>query len=372
MFFYQVMIVGLFLINIPISKNKINEKMSSFFAYAITFTVLALISGLKSINIGNDTQVYANLFYQSPSINTQLSGLFSQRFEGGYLILNKLLYGLYPNVQLLFITISVIVVFCWLFTIHQFSSNISASIFLLLTFRLYFMLLSNLRQSLAMGIVLISFYFLNKNKLLISVLLTLFAATFHVSALVFIIYILLRKVRVTKAIVAYSAVISVLGFIFFSRIFNIVLSIFPKYSSYLNTSYSSSDMKLSLILNFFVVLSVFIFGSVVLRNEPDNRAPYNSLVHKLHLILLIGVVISFIAIQFSMLNRVTSYFTMFIVLYIPTILSVIKSQSKRHVCYFIILTLFFTYNLLIMLFRPEWNAIVPYTTFWQASFFGGV
>jgi len=346
-------------LNVLINHDK---KAYNYYALTITFIIIVGISGLKSINVGSDTPVYANLFYNSINEQVSLSNLFTQRFEGGYVYLNQILFKIYPHVQILFIVVSVITIFCWLFVIDKLSNNISISIFLFFTFGLFSLLLSNLRQSLAMALVILAFYLLYKNHLILSVCLILLAGTFHISAFIFLGYLILRKIKINKTIIISAIIVSVGGYISFNKILSVGTSLFSKYSSYIENNVLAGETKVLSTITFGILVVTFILGNIIIKKSREKEDIY---LQQLNLLILFACVFSFVAIQTSSFNRLTNYFSMFIIFYIPKILSLIKQTSTRFILAMLIVFSFFLYNFIIMYYRPEWNYIVPYSTFWQ-------
>jgi hypothetical protein len=349
----------------------INKKIYIIF----TFIILFFISAFRSKNIGSDTTAYIYLFeYIGTSENIfTLSSLFSindileSRFEIGYIILNKILFNISDHYIILFIVVSFFVLGAWLTFIYRYSNMIWISVFLFINLRFFYFTLSGLRQAIAMAIILISYKFLKERKTTPFVIVILVASLFHLSALIFLIIYPLSTMKFNKKLLVYSFLSGITIYIIYEVILRRFLTLFPKYNMYLDSTYFDGDIKIATILNFLIVLSIFVFGLLITKKRSDglNSENKKSNIHLMNHIMLMATLFSFVAINANILNRFSSYFFMFTVVYIPLVIGELKKKEVRVLVTYTILLIAFLYNVIILYYKPDWNIIYPYKFIWE-------
>ena len=78
------------------------------------------------------------------------------------------------------------------------------------------------------------------------------------------------------------------------------------------------------------------------------------------LLFLIAVVINIVALKLNLLDRVTLYFSIYSIVLLRNALHVLPKE--RRVFYTpIIISLLYVYYMIILIYRPEWNNIYPYS-----------
>jgi hypothetical protein len=186
------------------------EKNSEKVILISLIMLMIMLAGFRNISsIGYDTAGHLNYFLQSSS--TFLSAL--QFKEPGYGLLS---WGvsIFGGFQLFLIVISILSMLILYKSIRYFS------LFPLISLSLYVMSyfagnnLAKLRQSTAVLILLFSLQYLYKKRILGFFIVVLIAATFHTSALIFLILPLLIKIKLNKNRVILIFLFSV--FIYFS------------------------------------------------------------------------------------------------------------------------------------------------------------
>jgi hypothetical protein len=371
----------------------------------LSFIQLFIISALRSSNIGNDTQEYLELF-QSINLNKDIA-LFSKRFELGYIILNKIIYLFSHESQSLLIITSFIILFMFIRFIYKTSSNIWLSIYLFVTLMFYYFILSGIRQALAMGIIVTSYEYLKKRKIIPYMLLIFLASLFHNMAIIYIfIYpFSYLKFSIKKIFIILSC--GVIAFLAFDWTINLVLQYFPKYLYYIGSQEFEGN-KIANVINAIIPALILLFGCVFKyhkQNTNTSQLVYDDNIssptkkpnflkifsrlnsdnpqnngfelsrskvlanesHLLSFLVLIGMLFSFISIRASVIDRVYSYFAIFSIIYIPNVINTIKRKESRLLITFLIMVIALLYNLTIFIYRPEWHHVFPYEFFWQAQ-----
>lgn len=84
--------------------------------------------------------------------------------------------------------------------------------------------------------------------------------------------------------------------------------------------------------------------------------------------ITLGLAISIISIRFSLLDRVSDFFTVYAIVLLPnTLKNKRKNLNLSVFLYYILLLTFFIYYIVIIVYRPEWNKVYPYEFFWMVN-----
>lgn len=385
MWLYNILLflIGFFYIILNYYNENINNsKCNQLSAKSITinskkvyllliFIPMILISALRSVNIGNDTDTYHQLYITASAMNwNDFIDMNNIRWEKGFLILNVILSNISSNPQLIVALSSIISLFLVFRFIYNYSENPALSIFLFITMRFFFFFMSNIRQSLAISIILLSYDYIIKKKFIPFMICVLLAAQFHSTAIVFLLAYFLEKIKNNKKVIAFIITITFVAFLKFDAFMNLAFKISPgRYSNYVNTTYFQDATNLANILNFLVtiVLIIFFINAISLtkdeKNSMFNKKKDNN--ELFFYFLLISVCCGLLAIRFGMFGRIQHYFNIFSIIIVPSIVKRFKRNNERIFILFLIIVCFFSYNQIIMIFRPEWQHIYPYELYFN-------
>ena len=288
-----------------------------------TFILLLVVDGFRNSSVGGDLNFYVSVFRDNSLQIPELSNIFNSRFEIGYIILNNAVRSISDNYTILLFSFAIITLFIWFYVFWNYSENIYIS--LLIYFSSLGMLLysfSNIRQGLSISIGLLGFHYFVKEKYIKGVLCIVIAPLFHVTGIICILFLLLRKtkLRLKVFIVAFLGVIFIFPFLRgFSDAF---VNIFPQYTSYLESSWFIDSYKLAPIVLSIVYLILFVIGEIILKNkELTESEEYIRMLFFCYLIFTITTM------QTSLLSRFAHYFSPFAALYVPMFLH--KITDKR-------------------------------------------
>lgn len=149
--------------------------------------VLLVMSGLRGVTVGADTVRYSEKF--NAFLETEFSGvrqLISMQKEPEFYVLSWGFGRLIPNVQAWFAFVSLIYLLGVAFVCYWESPDYVFSMLYVYCMGMFFFSMTGLRQALAMGVIMVSYYFLVKRKLIPFLLLVFLASRFHRSAWVFL------------------------------------------------------------------------------------------------------------------------------------------------------------------------------------------
>lgn len=343
--FYYYLTFSLVLVFLSYSHffNK-NYRNGLIFSFGILFIFLGI-----RYNFGFDYKMYEQEFFIINFKHNKWSGGM-ERLEVGWVILNKLFkYVGFKGLIIFHSLIYCFSIFLFFDTFYQSRINKTLALFFLLVSPGALILhICFLRQSLALSLVLISLVLIYKDvKFYFSILLLLLAASFHLSALLFIPIFLMKYLKGTKIVYITFSLISIILILMISILnlrnvlFNSVEFLFPKYFHYLTSSENINNLKLNtglglvfLGINFVLLLSriqFFFWGN------------------KYKIVFISGImffIISTISFQYFFFSRLLIYFEFFYLLLIPLICDTIINKSIRYL-YIIFQIIFYIYSCFI-------------------------
>lgn len=337
--------------------NKVN------FRYAIfVFFMLFIISGLRHVDIGNDSIAYSESFNDLYISNSfwDLDG----RFEPGYQYLSKFIkiYVSAETPALFIITSFLIQFFCVWFMYHN-SKKLWLSIFLFITLRYFFFSVSAVRQGLALGLCLFAYEYLKRNKIKHFFIYVFLASSFHFSALIFLVFPLFKNLKFTIKKALVIGLIASLVFAVLSQVLTYVVPTISYGGDYLEQGVTDDfTSRLGAILIALFTLVGILFALYFKYHKSESEVGMRRYE-------LWGVFFSFIigvlAIKFGILMRFTYYFAMFSVILIPNVIASIRDITIKKIVipFWVIITLVYIMTILYM--RPEWYNFYPYKFFWQ-------
>lgn len=338
----------------------------------VTMGLLAFLAMFKSQKVGNDTDTYIRLF------NSMLSGSdiqrYTNRYEVGFLYLNRILCNISNNYQILFIFAGAYIYFAYGRLIYKHSSMVWLSVFLFFTMRNFDLSLSGIRQMMALATVALSYEYIIKKKPLKFVLTVILAISFHTAAVVFLIAYPLSKVKLTKKLVFGILLSSIIAYATFMPLLKFGLSLFPRYSYYLNGSYLDGQARIATIAALLVDVLILIISEAcnhkfILKKHTSRE--YMVISNKTYedevqsVFLLLGCAFLLISLKGTILSRFENIFALFSIIYLPNSIAKIKDIKLKTIILYTTVVLFFIYSTVIHIYRPEWQSTYPYAFFWN-------
>lgn len=191
--------------------RSLKEKIFTFFCL-----LLIVLSSLKSGNTSFDTNNYITYYDNITSF-----GDFEYQwwgFEPGYVLVNLIIKNLGLSHSFLFFTISLISILCFRKIILCYSKYIFLSLFTYITTFYFLNEIIIIRFGLASALILLNFHFLIQRKTTSAIVCVLVASSFHATALVGIVPVLLAKNDKLNKMLVLTFFLSLLSIVFF--IFN--------------------------------------------------------------------------------------------------------------------------------------------------------
>lgn len=313
--------------------KKENKYINNKICLLIIFIILLLFNGLRDGNVFLDSLVYKNFFQIVENLNL-IDLIKLNSFEVGFKLFTKF-FSLFCNYNLYIFIISFFSLIGFYFFIKKYSNNYLMSVFLFIVTNIYIYLFCTIRQTIAISILLFSIQYVLSNKKIKFVLLVLLAASFHKTALIFMIVYLLKWFDINKIGIKKLVVIYLIIFIFRQPIVTLFINVF--YSSYNNYIISGSGYFLLLIL---VSLAVFIYYFI------NKKKLYNDELKLFYNIYLFSILFQILATSQGYINRITLYFMIPIIVLLPNIIP--KNKFGKYTMYlvYIIGFAYYIYNVL--------------------------
>ena len=335
----------------------IAKKSKNKFLILMCFIFPVLYLGTR-FNVGTDYKNYTRIFYIIK--NTMFSELSNIKWEYGALIVFKITSLFFEDAKYVFIPIAALSVFP-LYKINKIYDfeylPLSFIIFNLIYMPFY---MNGMRQGIAMSFALYSIVLaINDNKKIAILLTFLISILFHNSALLLLPYIIIiacdksnDKSNSSKQILMISIALTVF-ILFFSKLFINNLD-FYFYNSYINRIDAS---KLS--LSYFIIYIPIILMMIFIKEKNDK------VINVGKSIMISGYLFGLIGTSAKYLNRISIYFTVFEILFVPYVLKSIKIKKTR----IIIICLYISYLIVFFVYQYYYlgrHQIFPYNT-WLIS-----
>lgn len=339
MLLYFILVIYILLLGLYLSSGKESDLKQRIYLY-LTFGLLTVLAALRAETVGNDTIEYLRLF-ENISITKDLS-YFSPRFEIGYVYLNKILSLISYNPQIILIVTSSLIMYGFMRFIKKYSKIPMLSVFMFFSLGYYGMTMNTIRLNLAIVLILFSYDFLKKNKLFKFIIIVILASLFHRTAIVFLIALLMRKLSISLKLIMAIMITSSLLYILFPTILNLLFSIFPTYQYYVGSVYLDGEIRLASIMNILVGLSIILLGAItkynnmnlvtdeIIKEKDSRRKSEEEIVNDeqlMFLFLIISVAITFLSFKFNLLDRVSDYFLVFSIVYLPNAIKHVKEKN---------------------------------------------
>lgn len=379
---YIVIMASILLCGIPVTdtlsvrKNELVKR-----TYTIVFlTILWILLAFRGATIGSDTDTYIGIFEDAtrwagnhPYGVDYISDLFhnTTRYETGYIVYNRLLAGIFDDVQWLFIITATFCMFvCYKLVINH-SHNVALSLFLFVSLRLYYFTMSGMRQCIAIFICILAYDYVRKRKLVRFLLLVLLAMQFHTSAVIFVVVYPLSFVSFNLKTSFLISACGAVAFFAFDKILVNVLNVLPDYYEHYTSTERFEENKLGNILVAAIQISFLLIS--VFSRYGKQRAHYSDRLFikeyddesMMKFMVLISILLSIISLKATTLDRLFYYFWIFAIIYIPNVIEDMYSRNDKVFMKIAVAIATMAYNVTILYLRPEWSSVTPYMFFWQ-------
>lgn len=295
--------------------------------YIFTVVWMTLLMGLRSSTVGIDTIQYENRY------NNFEYMLNSSRYasEAGFNIFNYIFNKLGFSFQMYLVVVSLILMVL-LLSFFKSSKNQFFSIYIFITIGVFVMFMSGMRQSLAVVFCLTSLKFINDKKFIRAILLIALAISFHNSAFIFVIMLLLYKIRLSKKQVAIMLLIASASLFYWRLIIGIMPYFMPvRYTDYaLEIGYQMNNLLL------VVAIAIPVFCLVMNVRDIEEDGKFNHMTSLLFCMSAFNILFTIMAMSSNQIGRLAYYFVNANSILIPNTLEGINDKRIKIIFYYTI------------------------------------
>lgn len=280
---------------------------------------LILFVGLRSSTVGTDSARYADELIR---VDDGRFGPFDRQSPGYWLIelIVAKLFGC--DYTVLYMICALITWVFFFLALKKNSVNPFLSLLVFIGFGFAYETLNQIRQMMAVSVVLFAYTYLKANQRGRFALLVLIASSLHITALCALFMVFLTKLKPTVAHFV-AALSLILLFVGFENVFHSAISRIPIFGKYVGSAFDvSGDPKA--IIHFVIRAALFLI-LLGLREKTVKAHPSQDL---LLAILLVGVIIQGAALSMSILARVSTFYIVFFIFAIPNAISALSRRSQ--------------------------------------------
>ena len=321
-----------------------------------TFILFLVVDGFRKFSVGSDLIIYVHIFRTRALKIPEFSNIFKSRFEIGYILFDNFLSSISEHYTILLFSFAAITLFIWFYIFWNYSENIFLSLVIYFSsLGMMFYSFSNIRQGLSIAIALLSFRFLDKRKYIRGIVCLALVPLFHTAGVICVLFLILKKIRLTSASYKYILIISIISFPFLKNLSEVYLKLFPQYSSYLETTWFLESYKFGPLGLTIVCTFLFVIGELILRKSKLTAT--EEYIKNLFFFYLIFTIFT---LQTSLLERFGYYFAPFMALYVPMFISKIREKRIQWILFYTIIIIYGLLFSVIVYLKPEWYNVVPY------------
>lgn len=356
--FYTILLIYSFSIS---QNNRIEQKKQNRNVCILGFGMLFVLLALRHTSMGidlykrNSDSGYLPSFKELNTYTWKKVLMLKEyiNYEKGYIIFNKLIGSIYNHEQFFlgacaFVSFLPIAVY-----IYKRSKIPLLSICVFVGLPVFLMYFSGIRQCIAIGLTVVSMFFIEKKLKIPFILTVLLAAQFHYTSIIFLVAYPLYYVRLqtlTKLIF-----VTLLPIIFIIRrpLFSVLSKLFKDDAETAATGAGTL---------FIVFCLIYLF--LIFFNDSEDRKQ-NGLIN----LCYVACVCQAFSGIYQLAMRVGYYFMIYMIISIPNTISNMKdkgvSEKREYILSYMILLFFFVIYGLSAISKSTWAMANPYYFFWQ-------
>lgn len=151
--------------------------------------------------------------------------------------------------------------------------------------------------------------------------------------------------------------------LFSQQMFSIIVAVTGKYSGYLESGYFQDFNTTAIYLTLLVHVSIAIAYYTIKNTLKYKKENYNSMEYLCECALILIIACDVVGLTNTIMSRVSGYFVVFLLLLIPECIARVRPVSAKIVVLCTCMILMATCFWIIMIYRPGWNGVVPFTWF---------
>lgn len=309
--------LSILVLGILLNKKLENPKYKKIYLL-ICFFQMALIQGMRHIDLGADTHLYVNT-YNKYLDNTFYSFQFTH-FEYGFQVLYDIFHKLNIDSQFMLIIISSITMFGFAYFIYRNSKNVYLSTFIFACM-LYPNSFNIMRQYLAVSIAINSYQLIINGKYLRGMLLIGIGTLFHTTALLLVIPVVFYYIKNWKLLKNTIIIFDIICLFFGTFIVNNLLILIGK--SYYITGYNVDRLfRLTTLMTVIIAVLIWYFAQKAADKQDKQILDY------LTCISFFNVGCGILYLKYEFISRIIELLNSFIIVSIPLGLTQSKFYYK--------------------------------------------
>lgn len=354
MYIYIIVLMICYLFAILNNKKNIEKKKFPKKVFYIVITmVMIIIVGFRNDNIGIDTYAYKSEFIRLGRKNFEYMLNYNILNEVGYTFLNILFGKLGLTWEIYKLLMGAMFLIPAFILIYKKTDNPFYALIFFISMGWLTYPMSTIRQSVAIGLTILAFLFEEKNKKIAFISCILLAISFHNSTFIVLIYYIIRRIPLNKKNIGIWAILGIAMVLLWTTPLR---NFGQEIMLYFGKDYPTIEKTGGNLMEVFFILTLILGGVFIEKEDDDNYIKYYKAIY------LSAVLLPIVKIN-PALFRIYQYFSIYLVVFIPMMLSKIKDKNIRligHIGYnAVCLYLLFTKTLL------EINKLIPYNFFWD-------
>jgi len=227
-------------------------------------------------HVGYDYNLYGCWFVDI--ISQSVEEIMYIKNEKGFMIPMKLLSDVNTDYHFMFVCIAFVLTIAIMLYIYFYSEKPYLSVFFFLSFGLFFNSMNFMRQMVAACVIMFALQYIKKNQFMRYLALVLFAATFHISALLMIPFYFILRIKMDWLTLGIYSAITVFVLMFSWQIMDFVTDyVYKGYDPSRNVEMMNGTMpEYAIFFAVFFVLA-FLLRSDLIKDNPFNNVLLNCL-----------------------------------------------------------------------------------------------
>lgn len=342
-----------------------NSKQSKKIFLFLSFTMMALVLGVRGPDVGEDTRHYLHIFSQAEYVSwsdmLHSTGMrtayytnqygYTDTIENGFLALAKIVHWFADDGQIFLFVVAALT--CGLFAkfIYDNCENVFYPTYIFLCESLFMFSFNGIRQTLACAITIQAYTFLKNRKWKQATFVILLAALFHNVALIaFALFpIMLIKHEKESKTFKYAMIATIAAPILIVYGQKIIIKFFPRYTAYFSVNYWQNSLGGSAIL----LLLEFAFIMIMYWKKFKTEDSF-----KLATLTLLFIAFELTGLIITMFSRTGYFFRAYLLLFFPDAEKYFSKESRpivRLTMMILLMLLYMSYaNTSYRLYRFFW------------------
>jgi hypothetical protein len=346
MSFYLIINISIILLSIlfySIIPNNENDdgtiNLNTKIFITLSFVILWFVAGFRG-DFTSDYKNYADLYDYFNSFD--FINIFQMDFsqEIGYVIFSRFIGLFFKDSVFLMIATSFLILFLFYKELIRDSLCLWLSILLFINVGSYYTSFNIMRQIIAVAIVFGGSKYLYNRKLGKYIIIILIATLFHTTALIMLPFYFILNLKFNQRNITVMFASAIFAVIFLKPVIQIAVNLgFSRYSNYANGNFTYGMTGLN-ITSAVVPIAILIFSflnhKIIDFEERKNNIWLNA--------IIFYAFFSVLGLKIQMLQRFAEFFTPYILLIIPLVISKINNKYLRTIYFFIIISLLIAFN----------------------------